>query len=123
MPRSARVRDVPATRHVSLLALPDAGLATLAGIYDVLNAPALMGPPRAGLRAPFAVDIVGEVEGPMTLATGVALPVQRSVDRVDETDIVIVPSLLVRGGAWTRGRYPRLVDWLRRMHARGALLC
>jgi transcriptional regulator GlxA family with amidase domain len=59
----------------------------------------------------------------MTLATGVALPVQRSVDRVDETDIVIVPSLLVRGGAWTRGRYPRLVDWLRRMHARGALLC
>lgn len=123
MPRSTRRRDVPATRHVSLVAVPDAGLATLAGIYDVMNAPALMGASGAGLRAPFEVDIVGEAEGPMMLASGVAMPVQRSIDTVDETDIVIVPSLLVRGSAWQHGRYPRLVAWLVRMHERGALLC
>ena len=50
MPRSARRRDVPATRHVSLVAVPDAVLATLAGIYDVMNAPALMGASGAGLH-------------------------------------------------------------------------
>ena len=33
----------PATRHVSLLAVPDAVVSTLAGIYDVMNARAVLG--------------------------------------------------------------------------------
>ena len=50
------------TLHVSLVALPDAVVSTLAGILDVMNGAA-------------------------------------------------------------KGRYPRLVDWLQRMHERGAILC
>ncbi|WP_425258395.1 GlxA family transcriptional regulator [Rubrivivax sp. RP6-9] len=123
MSRSARASTVSAARHVALVALPDAGMATLAGIYDVMNAHALMGLVNTPARAPFQVEIVGEVEGPLGLASGVEMPVQRTIDRVESTDIVIVPSLLVRGAGWQTGRYPRLVDWLRRMHARGALLC
>jgi transcriptional regulator GlxA family with amidase domain len=34
-----------------------------------------------------------------------------------------VPSVLLRPEGWQKGRYPLLVDWLQRMHARGALLC
>jgi len=124
MPRTTpSLRAAPAARHVSLVALHDAGLATLAGIYDVMNARSLMGLPGAAGGPRFQVEIVGEAAGPLALASGVAMPVQRAVDEVELTDIVIVPSLLVRSAGWQLGRYPRLVAWMQRMHERGALLC
>jgi transcriptional regulator GlxA family with amidase domain len=46
-----------------------------------------------------------------------------SVGDVEASDIVIVPSILLRGRHWAKGRYPELVSWLARMHAQGALLC
>ena len=112
-----------AARHVALVALPDAVVSTLAGIYDVMNASALMGLSNSMARAPFEVEIVGETVGPLELASGVPMQVQRSIDTIETTDIVIVPSVLLRGPAWRKGRYPRLVDWVQRMHARGAVLC
>jgi transcriptional regulator GlxA family with amidase domain len=105
---------------VSLVALPDAVVSTLAGIYDVLNGAAMMGLSNS---PPFEVEIVGETAGPMRLASGVPFEVQRSIEAIESTDIVIVPSILLRAGAWQKGRYARLVPWLKRMHERGALLC
>jgi transcriptional regulator GlxA family with amidase domain len=113
----------PAGRHIALLALPDAVVSTLAGIYDVMNAPALVSQSNAHGGPPFHVEIVGESVGPMELASGVPIQVQRSIDTIESSDIVIVPSVLLRGSGWGKGRYPRLVDWLQRMHARGAVLC
>ena len=112
-------------RHVSLVALPDAVVSTLFGIFDVMNALALMGSSfgALGARAPFHVEIVGEKAGPLELASGVPVNVQRAVDTVETSDIVIVPSVLLRREGWTKGRYPRLVDWLHAMHDRGAVLC
>jgi len=106
-----------------LVALPDAVVSTLAGIFDVMNGAALMGATPAGAPAPFQVEIVGEAAGPLELASGVPFQVQRGIDAVDASDIVIVPSVLLRPQGWEKGRYPRLVDWLRRMHDRGAVLC
>ena len=125
MSRAARnpSRTGPTTRHVALLALPDAVVSTLAGIYDVMNARALMGVPATPpSHAPFHVEIVGEEAGPLGLASGVPFEVQRSIDSIDATDIVIVPSVLLRGD-WQAGRYPKLVAWIARMHDRGAVLC
>jgi transcriptional regulator GlxA family with amidase domain len=113
----------PKPRHVSLVALPDAVVSTLAGIYDVLNGVTLMGMARAGSPASFHVEIVGEAEGPLRLASGVPFDVQRTFDTVETSDIVIVPSVLLRRSGWEKGRYPRLVEWLRTMHERGAVLC
>ncbi len=110
-------------RHVSLVALPDAVLSTLAGILDVMNGAALMGMTHAGAPAPFQIDIVGEAVGRMDLASGVPLNVQRAIDSIETSDIVIVPSVLLRSKGWEKGRYPRLVEWLRTMHERGAVLC
>jgi transcriptional regulator GlxA family with amidase domain len=107
-------------RHVSLVALPDAVVSTLFGIFDVMNAPALMG---QSSRRPFHVEIVGETAGPVDLASGVAVNAQRSIESVEKTDLVIVPSILLRREGWKKGRYPRLVEWLQRMHERGAVLC
>ena len=110
-------------RHISLVALPDAVVSTLAGIFDVMNGAALMGITQAGAPAPFHIEIVGETPGPLRLASGVPIEVQRAVDTIETSDIIIVPSMLVRGGSWKKGRYPRLVRWLHAMHQRGAVLC
>ena len=113
----------PPTR-VSLVALPEAMPSTLVGLHDVLSSvgtiPTL---PTPITPAPFQVEIVAERAGPMPLVTGVPVTPARTLDEVDATDIVLVPSILAEGGHWERGRYPGLVDWIARMHAGGALLC
>jgi transcriptional regulator GlxA family with amidase domain len=115
----------PTPRHVSLVAIPDAVVSTLFGIFDVMNAFAVMDASSAAphTRSPFHVDIVGEAVGPLALASGVAIDVQRSVDDIDTSDIVIVPSIVLRASGWKKDRYPRLVEWLRLMHDRGAVIC
>lgn len=110
-------------RHVSLVALPDAAASTLFGIFDVMNAFALMGIPNPGAQAPFHVEIVGERVGSLGLASGIPINVQRAIGTIETSDIVIVPSVLLSPEGWETGRYPRLVDWLHRMHERGAVLC
>jgi transcriptional regulator GlxA family with amidase domain len=112
-----------APRHVSLVALPDGVVSTLFGIFDVTNGFALMDLRSAPNGAPFQVEIVGEALGPLWMASGVPVGVQRAVDAVASSDIVIVPSIVLRSGGWATGRYPRLLAWLRRMHERGAVLC
>jgi transcriptional regulator GlxA family with amidase domain len=109
-------------RQVSLVALPDAAVSTLFGIFDVMNAFVLMGLSPAG-SAPFDIQIVGEAEGPLGLASGVPVNVQRAIDTVETSDIVIVPSVVLGPDGWRKGRYPRVVDWLHRMYDGGAVLC
>ena len=109
--------------HVSIVALPDAVLSTLAGIYDVMNGASLMGLIGPGAEPPFRIDIVGEITGPMPLASGLPIDVQRAIDSIDASDIVIVPSVLLQSAHWEMGRYPLLVEWLQRMHRGGAVLC
>lgn len=111
--------------HVSLVAIPDAVISTLTGIYDVLGSFRMLGriDPALPTEPPFMVEIVAELSGPVALASGVPVEARRGVADVDATDIVIVPSVLLGPEGWNTGRYPHLVDWARRMHARGALIC
>jgi transcriptional regulator GlxA family with amidase domain len=109
--------------RVCLVALPDAVISTLAGIYDVMNGISMMGIASPGAENPFRVEIVGEQAGALRLASGVPIDVQSSVDSIAACDIVIVPSIVLKPGGWQTGRYPRLVDWVRRMHDGGARLC
>jgi transcriptional regulator GlxA family with amidase domain len=110
--------------HVSIVALPDDVASTLFGIFDVMNAFALMGlaNARSGAIPPFDVEIVGETTGSLELASRVPITVQRAISTIESTDIVIVPSILAPE-SWRKGRYPRLVEWLQVMHQRGAVLC
>lgn len=124
MPDPLRQR-VSKPRHVCLVALPDAVVSTLSGLYDVLNAFAFLKAPGLDLGAepPFRIEIVGESAGPLELASGVPIKVQRAVAEIESTDIAIVPSVLLRSGEWKQGRYPELVRWLRAMYGSGAVLC
>jgi len=109
--------------RVCLLALPDAVISTLAGLYDVLNGVSMMGIARPGTEHPFKVEIVGEEAGLLQLASGVPIKVQCPIEDIPACDILIVPSVLLKPGGWQTGRYPRLVDWIVRMHDGGARLC
>lgn len=110
--------------HVSLVAIPEAVVSTLSGIFDVMNAFAILPAAREGRAPPpFHVEIVGQAAGPLQLASNVPVPVQRGIADVRATDVIIVPSILLPAEGWRQGRYPDLVDWIRRQHARGALVC
>lgn len=119
------ISPVSDPRHVSLVALPDAAVSTLTGIFDVMNAFSLIDTfnMRNLAQVPFQLEIVGEAAGPLELASRVPINTQRSIADIQETDIVIVPSVVLGTNGWEKGRYPALVDWLGTMHERGALLC
>jgi len=111
--------------HVSLLAIPDAVVSTLSGIFDVMNAFGMLAgaDPAIPDQPPFAVEIVGAARGALTLASGVPVDVQRAFGEIESTDIIIVPSVLLGPDGWKTGRYPEFVKWISQMHERGALLC
>lgn len=109
--------------HVSLVAIPDAVVSTLSGVFDVMNAFSVLPPSDVAITRPFEVQIVGIETGLLTLASLVPVTVQCSIATIEATDIVIVPSILLGPDGWRKGRYPQLVDWIYRMHAGGALIC
>lgn len=124
MPQDNTASNRSLTLHVSLVAIPEAVVSTLSGVFDVMNTSAMMHAPGKSPQArTFRVEIVGLQTGPLELASRVPVTVQRSVADIDATDIVIVPSILLGPQGWTKGRHPELVDWFRAMHKRGALLC
>jgi len=111
--------------QVSLLALPDAMATTLSGLYEVLRSFDLLGTfdDTVPEQSPYRVEIVGSSDAATRTASGLPVRIDRTIDAVERTDVVIVPSVLVEGGEWKPGRYPELVSWLSRMHDRGAMLC
>ena len=111
--------------HVSLVAIPDAVISTLAGIYDVLGSFRMLARSELSIPAepPFTIEIVATQRGSVALASGMPVEARRAVSEIDVTDIIIVPSVLLGAEGWKAGRYPELVEWARRMHAQGALLC
>ncbi len=111
------------TLSVSVVALPDTGVATMFGVLDVMNSFALMGIGGADARPPFRAQIVGAEAGPLMGVSGVPVPVGEGVADIARTDIVIVPSVVLGPAGWKGGRYPEIVDWAARMHDQGALLC
>src|SRR5688500_6421421 len=109
-------------RHISIVAVANNSASTLFGIYDVLAYVERQGLSSSGSAA-FHVEIVGEAAGPLALASGVTVEVQRAIDTIEASDILIVPSVHFGTDGWKIGRYPRVIDWIGRMHERGATLC
>lgn len=110
--------------HVSLVAIPGTLSSPIAGLYEVLTAFPVVADFYDDVPAspPFAVDIVGHEQAHITAVSGLPIAVQRSIGEIERTDIVIVTTMAVEDG-WETDRHPELVDWMRRMHERGALLC
>ncbi|HEU5134297.1 MAG TPA: helix-turn-helix domain-containing protein [Steroidobacteraceae bacterium] len=113
---------VSSPRHISVVVVPDSTVSTLFGIYDILSFVERQSQASSG-SAPFHVELVGETKGLLALASGVTVEVQRSIDTIDATDVMIVPSVDIGPHGWKKGRYPRVIDWVREMHEGGTVLC
>ena len=114
----AHATSTPRVR-VSLVALPDAFLSCLIGLYDTFNVSASTVVPG---QLPFEIEIVGEQYQVDSHASGLPIATHRTIAEVDHTDVVIVPSSSTGEPPWTPGRYPDVVDWLRVMHQQGAVI-
>ncbi len=110
---------------VSLLAIPEVMASTLIGLYDVLNSFPLLSTydDAVPTNPPFTVEIVAPTRGLTPTSSGMPIQTQRSIDEIDSTDVIIVPSVIVARGEWLKGRYPSIVRWLIEMHGKGAQLC
>jgi transcriptional regulator GlxA family with amidase domain len=110
--------------HVSLIAVPGSLAMPRAGLYEVLTAFPVVAKFHDGvpISPPFEVEIVGTAPGTVTAGSGLPITIQRAVAEVENTDVIIVPTMAVEEG-WVIGSHPELVKWMQRMHARGAIMC
>lgn len=111
--------------HVSLVAIPDVMLSTLISLFDVLNSIELLSTLDEALpnENPFHTEIVAQTREDKRTASGLPVSVHRLTEELDHTDIIIIPSMMVENGVWTKGRYPAIVKWLSDMHEKGSMLC
>lgn len=118
--------DVRRSSTVSIVAFRECDPSIIYGIYDTLWTAGSHW--RSNTNEPvsevlFTPRIVSAEPGPLSLITGVSIVPQFTIDDVEDTDIVIVPNIVVDSPEMLRGLDRRLLDWIRRMHQRGALIC
>ncbi|MGC1165910.1 MAG: helix-turn-helix domain-containing protein [Solirubrobacterales bacterium] len=99
----------------------------VSGLFEVLQSAAAHTAPQDRFAAgskPFEIEIVAERAGLIEGSSGLAVNAHRAVAEVEQTDVVIVPSMALRDEReWVSGRYPRLVTWIQAMHEGGATVC
>jgi transcriptional regulator GlxA family with amidase domain len=109
--------------RVSITVFPECDPSIVYGVYDTLWAAGHLWETLKGLpaRQPlFEPRIVSARPGPVELITGVRIVPQDAIDDVERTDVVFVPSILVRSPACVRGLDRRMLNWIGRMHRGGA---
>lgn len=104
--------------HVTLLLAEHSSLASAALALEVLDAANRFAQPDA---TPFSVCVASLDGQPVTSALGRAMPVDMSLDAVEQTDLVLIPGFLfsLRDALPTFERYR---GWLRRQHDQGAVI-
>ena len=112
------VRSKPDLR-VSLLAIPDTYMSCLSGLLDTLT----VARDIADGPIPFDIEIAASRPRVEIGRTRMPLSADRTLDRIDHTDIIIIPASVMDGETWVTGRYREEVLWLKAMHARGAIVC
>lgn len=118
-------RDHDNPLHLSLIAVPDAMMWPVSGLYEVLNSFHQLGAFSDDIPStpPFQVEIVAPSRSLTRAASGLSLNPDRTLDEVESTDILVLPSMFVENNQWVPGRYPEVVDWMSTMHRQGTRLC
>lgn len=111
---------------ICLLASPDTSASVLYGLFDVLGnvgsdyEDMLGGTVGDSL---LEVRIVARSADPFICLSGVPVQPQAGIDDIERADAVIVCDMYTPVNDSPLGKYTPEIQWLRRMHARGALLC
>lgn len=110
---------------IALLATPESSPSVLYGMYDVLlsvgavYADLTTGQPDECL---FDIKVVADSERPFRCFGNVLVEPHAGIDSVGQTDVAIVCDIYSPIDKPPHGRYRREIDWLKRMHANGAIL-
>ena len=110
---------------VALLAAPETSASVLYGLYDVLLSVGAvypdmtMGTPGDAL---LDVRIVAAEKAPFRCFGNILVEPHAAIDELDRVDVVIVCDMYSPIDTPPHGRYVSETDWLRRMHANGALI-
>lgn len=118
--RGPHPMNEPVPVRLSLLALPESFLSCLSGLYDTFE---VAGTSIAPGRIAFDVEIVAATDPVQSHTSRFPIIPHRTIDQIGETDLVVIPAAVVDDVAWTLGRHPDVLAWIRTMHRRGAVLC
>ena len=113
------------TPRIALLAVRETSSMVLYGLNDVLTAVGTVYPDMVMAQpgnALLDVKIVAADKAPFRCSGNVLVEPHAAVSDVGEVDVVVVCDIYTPADTPPRDRYPREVDWLRRVHSGGALV-
>jgi transcriptional regulator GlxA family with amidase domain len=116
-------KDAKNLVEVLILGLPETAGSALYGMVDVLSATGNLWQTlvRSGDESRrFRVRILSPLEQPFTCGNGIPVSPQVSIAEDPSAEIVILPEIWLGPDESLHGRYPALIDWLRRQYAQGA---
>ena len=116
--------EKPANQPVSVIvvAVPETAGSALYGMVDVLLAAGNIWQTLVGTESgskPFRVQILSPIEEPFVCGNGIPIAPELSVADDPNTEILILPELWLGPDEHMGGRYPELMEWIRRQHERG----
>jgi transcriptional regulator GlxA family with amidase domain len=108
---------------VIVVAVPETAGSALYGMVDVLLAAGNIWRTLArteSVETLFRVRILSGTLKPFVCGNGIPVSPELSVQEDPDTQIVILPELWLGPDEHLKGRYPELMDWIRRQHKNGA---
>jgi transcriptional regulator GlxA family with amidase domain len=110
---------------IALLAAAETSPSVLYGLYDVLYSVGAIYPDMTiGAPGPDSLEVrIVTADGePLRCIGDVPVEPHCSIDAIDRADVVVVCDMYTPIHEPPRGRYPREMMWLRKMHSGGALI-
>jgi transcriptional regulator GlxA family with amidase domain len=105
-----------------IIAVPETAGSALYGMLDVLAATGNLWQQLVGTEGPrtlIRLRIVSLSREPFRCGNGIPVEPHVGLDEEPEADIVILPELWLAPDDDMRGRYPELLDWIRRRYRAG----
>ena len=106
-----------------VIAVPETAGSALYGMVDVLLAAGNIWQTLVGLESPeplFRVRILSPTGEPFVCGNGIPVSPDLAIAQDPQPQIVILPELWLGPDEHLKGRYPELMDWIRRQHENGA---
>ena len=108
---------------VLILGIPETAGSALYGMVDVLSATGNLWQTLVrsnDARKSFAVQIVSSTLTPFTCGHGIPVHPNLSIDDDPSAPVIILPEIWLGPDESIHGRYPQVIDWIKRCHARGS---
>jgi transcriptional regulator GlxA family with amidase domain len=109
-------------QHISLLALPSCLATSISLPLEILNAANELARIRNRTQAPLTIDIVAKKLEPITTAGGLCIMATATPASIQQTDLLILPSLW-RNPVATLRQHQWLLPWLSQIAEQGTTIC